>query len=474
MTYPLVGREYAAILRQDFAAFVQKCFHHLNPFAPYQHNWHIELMAAKLEAVRRGDIRHLIINVPPRGLKSICASVALPAFCLGHNPAIRILCLSYGQLLADKHAMDCREIMTSSWYQALFPTRLSGDKQTLQEFTTTEQGYRMSTSVGGTLTGRGAHLIIIDDAMKPEEATSDTQRNSINRWFDNSLLSRLDDKARGSIVIVMQRLHEDDLVGHVLSQGKWEVLRLPAIAEEDEEHLIQTRYGAYRHSRKQGEALHLEREPLAVLEPLRQSMGSYAFAGQYLQSPAPLEGAIVKREWFKFYEIHQLPKPFDQIVQSWDSASKAKEVNDYSVCTTWGTKDKLVYLLDVYRKRLEYPDLKKAAIELAKLHEAKVILIEDSASGIQLIQDLKADIFYGATAVKAEGDKVIRLRGQTPMIESGFVHLPREAHWLEAYLHELTTFPNGKYDDQADSTAQALAWINNSGSSLAVWAKLGE
>ncbi len=330
MTMPLTGSEYAAILRQDFAAFVQRCFHHLNPLAPYQHNWHIDLMVAKLDAVRRGEIRRLIINVPPRGLKSICASVALPAFALGHDPAKRIVCLSYGQLLAEKHAMDCREIMSSSWYEALFPTRLTGDKQSIQEFTTPEQGFRMTSSVGGTLTGRGAHLIVIDDAMKPEEADSDAQRKTVNRWFDNVLLSRLDSKAAGAIVIVMQRLHEDDLIGHVLSQGEWELLRLPAIAEEDEDYVIDTRYGSYRHSRKEGEALHPEREPLSVLADLRHSMGPYPFAGQYQQSPAPREGAIVKREWFKTYEPHQRPQQFDLVLQSWDSANKAKEVHDFS------------------------------------------------------------------------------------------------------------------------------------------------
>ena len=286
MTMPLPGAEYSAILRRDFSAFIQRCFHHLNPIAPYQHNWHIDLMAAKLDAVRRGEIRRLIINVAPRGLKSICASVALPAFYLGHNPAARVLCLSYGQLLADKLAMDCREIMSSSWYHSLFPTRLSGDKQTVQEFTTPQHGYRMASSVGGVLTGRGAHLIVIDDPVKPEEADSDSQRKSVNRWFDNTLISRLDDKARGAIVIVMQRLHEDDLVGHVLSQGEWELLRFPAIAEEDEQHLISTCYGSYRHTRQVGEALHTAREPLEVLRALKQAMGSYAFANQYQQSPA--------------------------------------------------------------------------------------------------------------------------------------------------------------------------------------------
>ena len=199
-------------------------------------NWHLEVIAAKLTAVRQGKIRRLIINLPPRHLKSLMASIAFPAWCLGHDPSAQILCVSYAQDLADKLARDCRSIMMSPWYRQIFPTRLAPHRQAVQEFITTRQGYRLATSTGGVLTGRGADIILIDDPLKPEEALSDAQRKAANEWYDHTLYSRLNDKRHGAIVIIMQRLHEDDLVGHVLAQEGWEVLSFPAIAEADEVH----------------------------------------------------------------------------------------------------------------------------------------------------------------------------------------------------------------------------------------------
>jgi len=459
MSAALSLAEYQALLRHDPCSFLQRCFHELNPDARFLTNWHIELMAAKLAAVRQGKIRRLIINVPPRHLKSLAASVTLPAWCLGHDPSARILCVSYAQDLSDKHARDCRRILNSSWYRAIFPTRLSPERQAVGEFVTTAQGYRLATSVGGVLTGRGADLIIIDDPLKPDEALSDTQREAVNEWYDHTLLSRLNDKGTGAIVLIMQRLHEDDLVGHVLAQEPWERLVLPAVAEEDEEHCFETPFGSRRVGRRVGEALHPEREPLAILAQLRRTLGPYHFAGQYQQAPAPLGGGMIKAEWFRSYTPATQPAPFDRILQSWDTANKATELSDYSVCTTWGLKDRQLYLLHVLRKRLDYPALKRAVREQAELHRPEVVLIEDKASGTQLIQELIAEGLYSVTRYEPSGDKVMRLHAQTAMIENGFVHLPAEAPWLAEYLHELTTFPKGRHDDQADSTAQALDWV---------------
>src|SRR5208337_2945525 len=219
-------------------------------------SWHHEFIAAKLAAVRAGRVRRLIISVPPRHLKSHLASVAFPAWCLGHDPSLQILCVSYAQDLADKLARDCRRIVASDWYRWLFPTRLSPQRQAVAEFETTAQGSRVATSVGGVLTGRGADLIIIDDPLKPEEALSQTQRRTANEWFDHTLYSRLNDKLEGAIVLIMHRLHEDDLTGHVLAQEPWEVVRLPAIAEEDEIEIVDTVWGPRPLTRRQGEALH--------------------------------------------------------------------------------------------------------------------------------------------------------------------------------------------------------------------------
>jgi len=210
--------EYDAILRSDLGYFAERCFCELNPQTELWTNWHIEVIAAKLAAVREGKIRRLIINLPPRHLKSLMASVAFPAWCLGHDPSAQILCVSYAQDLADKLARDCRSIMMSPWYRRIFPTRLAPHRQAVQEFITTRQGYRLATSTGGVLTGRGADIILIDDPLKPDEALSDAQRKTANDWFSHTLYSRLNDKRSGAIVIIMQRLHEDGLVGHVLAQ----------------------------------------------------------------------------------------------------------------------------------------------------------------------------------------------------------------------------------------------------------------
>jgi predicted phage terminase large subunit-like protein len=319
----------------------------------------------------------------------------------------------------------------------------------------------MATSVGGAFTGRGADFIIIDDPLKPDEALSETQRNTVNDWFDHTLVSRLNDQRTGCIILIMQRLHEDDLVGHVLAQGGWRLLKFPAIAEENESYEINTPYGLDRFERKIGEALHPARESREELDQRRCVHGEYNFAGQYQQAPAPLGGGMVKVSWFKKYTAADLPDTFEMVFQSWDTANKAGELNDYSVCTTWGLKEKNLYLLNVLRRRMEYPELRRAIRDHAAEWRARNILIEDQASGTQLIQDLIHEGVQGITRYMPNMEKIMRMNSVTSTIENGFVFLPEKADWLAEYLHELTTFPNGKYDDQADSTSQALVWIQD-------------
>jgi len=433
-------------------------------------NWHVEIIAGKLAAVREGQIRRLMICVPPRHLKSHVASISFPAWCLGHDPSARLLCASYAQDLADKLSRDCRRIVASDWYRKLFPaTRLSPQRAAVPEFETTAQGCRTATSVGGVLTGRGADFIIIDDPLKPEEALSQAQRQAANEWYDHTLYSRLNDKLSGAIVLIMHRLHEDDLAGHVMAQEEWDVVRLPAIGEADEVHRVETVFGSQVFGRKAGEALHPEREPQEMLAQLRRTLGEYNFAGQYQQAPTPLGGGMVKAAWFKTYATNELPEKFDQIVQSWDTANKASELSDFSVCTSWGIKGKNLYLLHVMRRRMEYPKLKRAVCEQCEAFAASVVLIEDKASGTQLIQKLVADGVHAVTRYQPQSDKIMRMHAQTAMIENGFVHLPKEAAWLAEYLHELTVFPKGKHDDQVDSTAQMLDWFKRAGQEPQDW-----
>jgi predicted phage terminase large subunit-like protein len=353
--------------------------------------------------------------------------------------------------------------MGSEFYRALFATRLAPDRQAIGEFATTKGGFRLATSVGGVLTGRGADLVVIDDPLKAEEAYSDARRGSVNEWFDTSLVSRLNNKEKGAIVIVMQRLHEDDLIGHATAKGGWELLSFPAIAEEDSVCAIDTPYGPRSFARKTGEALHPARESADTLTRIRAQMGAPAFLAQYQQAPCPREGAMVKRSWFTLYAAEDLPPRFYTRLLSCDTANKASELSDYSALTMWGIKSRHLWLLDVVRKRMEYPELKRTIKEMAQRHSASVVLIEDRASGTQLIQELRHDGVSGVEGCQPEGDKQMRLWAQTASMEQGFVHLPKEAPWLDAWLRELTSFPNSKHDDQVDSTTQAMAWVAKPG-----------
>ena len=306
-----------ALLRQDLASFVRKTFYTVSPAGIFMPNWHIDAITWHLEQCLTGAIRRLIIAVPPRYLKSICATVAFPAWVLGYDPARRIVCVSYSNELTTKHNRDCRAVMQSDWYRRIFPaTHIDPRKNTEIEFETTARGYRYGTSVGGTLTGRGGNLVIVDDPMKPDDGRSDSKRETVNQWFDGTLYSRLDSKSDDIIIIIMQRIHVDDLVGHVRDQEDWTLLNLPAIAEESQR--VQTGAFSYIY-RKPGDVLHPAREPLHVLERIKKSTGSYHFAAQYQQCPVPPGGAMIQADWLKTYGDPPPKERGDQIIQSWDT-----------------------------------------------------------------------------------------------------------------------------------------------------------
>jgi predicted phage terminase large subunit-like protein len=451
-----------ALARQDFGFFARGAMKELLPTVDILWNWHLDLIANRLEDVAAGRTRRLIINIPPRYGKSLLASVALPAYMLGHDPTAEIVCVSYARDLAEKMASDTRRLMNSPWYGGLFSSRLVNPRARLTELRTPEGGCRLATSVDGQLTGRGGNIIIVDDPLKPIEAVSDTQRQAVNNWFDSTATTRPNDKEKGAIIVIMQRLHEDDLVGHLLRQGHWEHLSLPALAEIDEVHEIRTPVGARRVIRAEGEPLHSARESRERIIEARDVMGSYAFSAQYQQRPAPLGGGLFRREWLGLYDPASPPR-FNSVVQSWDTAYKADQVHDWSVCTTWGVEgygpDSRLYLLDVHRERLEHPALLREVVARAERYRADHVLIEDCASGISLIQLLKAQRFWKAIPVKPRGDKVVRFVAATPFMEAGNVLVPPQASWLETWAHELAMFPNSAYKDQVDSTSQAINWI---------------
>ncbi len=448
--------EINAVLRQDFVSFVYRVFQTVSPGDQYLHNWHIEAMAYQLQCIANGETSRLIITMPPRHLKSIVVSVAFVAWMLGHDPSLRIICVSYNQDLANKHADDMRAVMQSAWYQRIFPnTRLQRGKSALHDLHTTKRGFRLSTSVGGTLTGRGADMVILDDVNKASEPESDRQRQKTQEWFQGALLSRLNDKANGPIIVVQQRLHDDDLVGFLLRNGCWDELNLPAIAEMDEE--IEIGNG-WVYQRCEGDLLHPEREDQATLDQLRLELGETAFAAQYQQRPVPRGGQIVKWKWFQTYAVVPRRERYDWLVMSLDPAFTASDKADWSAITVWLVKHEKCYLLDVIRVREEYPALMRRIDWLIAHWKPNLFIVEAIGGGKPLFQELRARHGPKVNCFSTAVDKVVRMETEALAIERGEVLIPTEAEWLETFRDEVVSFPMGQHDDQIDSMSQFLKW----------------
>ena len=449
---------FRSVMRNDLASFAQRAIAEIAPGLNLEWNWHLDLVADRLMQLAKGEISRLLICVPPRSLKSLLCSVIYPAWLMGRNDAERLLCISYAQPLAEDFARQCRQLMLSRFYHSAFDTRLSTDRRAVEQFETTGGGGRIASSVHGTVTGRGGDFIILDDIMKPEEALSETGRKSVLDWLRDTLVSRPNSKRDQRLLVVMQRLHEDDVAGYLMAQGGWEALVLPAIAVDPEEHHFTVAGQPVVIRRNSGEALHPSRESAEILEQLRRDMGNLTFAAQYQQNPLPTEGNLVRRSWFNVYQPTDLIG-LEQVIQSWDTGSKTAINHDYSVCTTWGLKAGNIYLRDVWRGKLEMPELCHKVVELSDRFKPERVLIEDKASGTALMQALRAKYFHKVVCYEPKGDKLTRFAGVTPTIEGGQVYLPQSAAWLDDYLHELCGFPGTKHDDQVDSTSQALHWI---------------
>lgn len=444
-----------ALLRQDFNSFIHKTFNTINPGTKYEPNWHIELISDYLAAVESGQIRRLIINMPPRGLKSVCVSVAWPAWILGHYPAKRIMAASYSATLSVKHSLDCRYVMESDWYRQLFPmTALSKKHNQKSKFLTTKNGFRFATSVGGSATGEGGDFLIIDDPHNPVQIASAKARARVIDWFEQTFLTRLNDKNKGAIVVVMQRLHEEDLAGYLISQScGWELLKIPIKPSHDLIFKINNKeYYFFKE-----EVLHRARDQAVYLERLEEEIGTQNYAAQYLQEPIPQGYSLLKLEDISFYL--ELPENFEYVVQSWDSAVKISENSDYSVCTSWGIKKGRYFLISMLRDRLAYPDLKEQALRLAAKYSPRYLLIEDKASGQQLIQDLKREYLRNIIPCRPKLDKITRFASVTPIFQAGKVMLPQKSQFTSGLLKELTAFPHCKNDDIVDSVSQFLQYM---------------
>ncbi|TVS84978.1 terminase, partial [Wolbachia pipientis] len=399
----------------NFLKFIELCFKTVMPGCEYNNYQYIKVIADRLEAASAGEVRRIIFNMPPRSMKSMCVSVAWPAWILGNQPTARIIVASYSQRLSEKHSLDTRCVMHSSWYRVLFPeVELSKDQNTKYKFQTVQRGYRIATSVGGTLTGEGGDFIIVDDPLSSTQALSETFRKCAINWFDQTLVTRLNDRKKGVIVLVMHRLHQEDLTEHLLSKPRniWHHICLPMVSENNEiiysirkpiplVPVIRVTANKYTSTasraasarilylRKEGQLLYPLDEGKEEIEMIKAELGSYAFAAQYQQNPLPLSSGIIKREWLKRYK--NVPDNLSHVTQSWDTAVSISDSSGFSVCTTWAKADNKFYLLDVYRAKLEYPKLKEQVLSLAARWKPHAILIEAKTSGQQLIQELKTN-----------------------------------------------------------------------------------
>ena len=456
----LLHRAWQAAQREDFLSFLIGAFPHLSPGDAYRHNWHIEAIAEHLNALERGQITRLVINLPPRHLKSICASVAWPAFLLGRNPSTRIIAASHAQSLALTLSQDTRQLLRSGWYRRLFPaTQLARGEDTAQKFLTTQRGFRLASSVGSGLIGEGADFIILDDPIHPVDALSPHAREHLVQWFEHSLSTRLNDKASGRILLVMQRLHAEDLSAHLLGKGTWTHLNLPAIAPTAQHMAI----GRWSHQRQAGDILHASREDPATLARVKAELGSATFAAQYQQSPLNTEGGLLRAGWIP---RSPLPPALQAIladgslrpIQSWDTAIKAAAHHDASACLTFAFWEGRHYLLELFAQRLEYPDLRRAVLAQAERHRPSHILMEDAASGQMLLQDLKRESTLSLIAIRPKLSKIARAAGISPQLESGRLILPPALPHAEDFLLELSAFPHAPHDDMVDAMVQYLAW----------------
>lgn len=446
---------------RHLAHFIHCAWPIIEPGTDYLHNWHIDLIAEHLEAVTAGEITRLIINIPPRYMKSIETTVMWPCWEWIKRPELRYRFCSYAASLSTQHSLSRRRILESEWYRRLWPeVVLTTDQNVKNAYENTARGMMVSTSVGGSATGKGGNRIVIDDPINPQEAYSDAERKAANDYVDRTLPSRLDDKKRDAMIFVMQRLHDDDCTGHVLAKTgtEWTHLNLPAECKERTQ--IRFPRSGRESLREVGDLLWPAREGADELARVKIDMGTRDYEAQYNQEPAPPEGAIFQAGWWQFYK--EAPAIFDQVIQSWDMSFKDADTSDYVVGQVWGRLGARKFLLDQVRERADLPTtIRLVKLLTAKWPEAQLKLVEDAANGPGVIAALRGEI-VGLKAVKVKGTKVARAAACTPTIEAGNVWLPAETlcSWVSEFLFECSRFPMGTNDDQVDAMSQALARLN--------------
>ena len=347
----------------------------------FHDNWHIDAVSEHLQAVVEGDIKRLIINVPPRHMKSISVAVALPAWTWTIQPDKRFLFASYASSLSIRDSVKCRRLIDSNWYKEHFGNcfELTGDQNQKQRFENNKTGYRIATSVDGALTGEGGDIIVIDDPHNVREAESSTVREGVLEWWDQAMQTRLNDPKTGAFIIIMQRVHEQDLTGHILANDTgWDHLCLPARYEPEHPTPSQSSLGFVDPRTEDGELLWPSRIDEKTLSQLETSLGTYASAGQLQQRPMPKGGTILKSKWWQEWDSDHLPE-IEYVLQSYDTAFSTKEKSSYSARTTWGVFKKHgqinAIVLEMWYDRVNYPELRRLAQDSYDEYQPDAVLI---------------------------------------------------------------------------------------------------
>jgi predicted phage terminase large subunit-like protein len=450
--------------------FTRQAWHVLEPHTLYQPHQGTRAICHVLEAVSRGELNRVKINEPPRHGKSLTVSVFWPVWEWVTRPWYRYLFSSYGADLSTDASVKRRTLIQSDWFRERWGRlfELCGDQNVKMHFENSQTGVMQATSTGGAVTGKGGHRVIIDDPTKTQEGKQDENlplalKTDID-FYRDTLSTRLDNPATGAIVLVMHRIHHNDLCGHLDTQepGRWFTLCLRGEAEEDERIELN---GRLIFERKAGEVLDPGRFPKEVLDNMKVTMGLYAYAAQVQQRPSPLEGGMFKRHWWKLIKRGDFPRSFDELVQGWDTAFKKGRTNDYNVCMTAGRKGGDIFIVDVFRRKMEWPELRKASVNLYAQRQPRLVLIEEAASGISLAQDLRTiSPPLPIKPIKLDADKVSRASSTTGYAEAGKVFLPDGEPWVLPFIDELAEFPNGAHDDQVDAWSLVINYFRlNSG-----------
>ena len=446
------------LARHDFASFAHMVIHILlGSSAPARLLWHVQAMCYLVSEIAKGGCRRAIVTVPPRHLKSTVVTVAQIAWRLGQDPSLKIMLVSYSKTLSKELLGKVRSIMAHPWYRAAFPGVADTLRVNRADLVQTAWGGQvMATSFSAGFTGMGADLIIVDDPLRAQSAFSDTQRERCVRVFNEGLRSRLNDPVRGAIVLVMQRLHEEDLVGHLLVEAGWRELRLPMVAETEQD--VPLGDGRHEH-RVVGSTLDPDRVPVEVAQDISRTVGSFVYSAQYQQDPQPAEGALLRLGNVGRYSEPR--RDYDEIVISVDTAMETGEGNDYTACVVLGRFSHRIHVLRVERHKIPFVEQVMLVRDLTREYPSAHFVVEAANSGIALIQVLRRDYAMHVTAARVRLSKEERAIVVAPMLENGDVYLPEHAEWLDAFIRELRVFPHGANDDMVDAFVHGLRFLKS-------------